>query len=309
MKQRDNIIIISGATATGKTSLAITKAKSFRQQNIPAVVVNFDSLLFYRELNIGTAKPTVAEMQEIPHKMINIQSAHHPLNAHDFSEQALKVIQKYRQQHYQIILVGGSGFYLRALLKGMYNSPPISLATKRKLVELEAEYGYDYLRQLLKQHDVASFNTIHHNDRYRTLRALEHFLEHQTPLSIEQQKFQQNGPYDLAQNIHNWDITHYYLTVEKKQHWEMILQRTELMIKQGLITEVETLLQQGFTGDEKPLQSIGYKETIDYLHHKIKTQDELIERIFINTRRLAKAQKTFFNKITPKETLQKGVNY
>lgn len=299
----NKIIVVSGATATGKTAYSIELATKLQQQGEKVVIINFDSLLFYKELNIGTAKPTIKEQANITHEMINICSAHSPINAHDYAIAAQKHIHVYLQSSYQVILVGGSGFYVRALIKGMYDSPPISDQTRKEVETIFSNSGIEGIRALLKKHDFISFSTLHKNDHYRNIRALEHWIEHRSPLSEEKKKFEQNNPYDFSKNTHNWNIDHHYLQVEKERHWQIILTRAQKMVDQGLINEVETLLKSGFSGKEKPLQSIGYKETIDYLTKKNICEDELIERIYIATRRLAKAQKTFFKKVTPKNII------
>jgi tRNA dimethylallyltransferase len=116
---------------------------------------------------------------------------------------------------------------------------------------------------------------------------------------------EKNGPYDLAQSRDkNWEIFNLYLNPEKQYHLDLMKKRTQGMIEAGLIEEVKELLERGFRGDEKPLQSIGYKETLSFLRGEIKSLQELEERIFISTRQLAKAQRTFFSKITPKDEFE-----
>jgi tRNA dimethylallyltransferase len=185
----------------------------------------------------------------------------------------------------------------------MYNSPKISDSTKNLVNHIYQQGGIDKVRDELKKHDLKSFQKLHPNDHYRNLRALEHWIEHGIPLSQEQERLEKNMPYNFAKNPHGWEITHHYLSIEKSRHWQIIRERVIQMINNGLINEVEHLLSNGFNGNEKPLQSIGYKETISYLKNEIKSQEELLERIYINTRRLAKSQKTFFKKINPKETI------
>lgn len=299
----NTITVISGATATGKTAYSIELANKLKNEGNKVVIINFDSLLFYKELNIGTAKPTKQEQGEITHEMIDICSAHTPINAHDYSVRALQHIKQYLQSSHKVLLVGGSGFYVRALIKGMYDSPPISEQTRASIEEIFQSKGIEGIRNILQKYDQESFANLHPNDHYRNIRALEHWTEHQTPISNQKKEFEANNPYDFSNNLHGWNINHHYLQIEKERHWQIIQTRAKQMITSGLVEEVQALLNDGFTGEEKPLQSIGYKETIDFLNNKIENKDDLIEKIYIATRRLAKAQKTFFKKVIPKEII------
>jgi tRNA dimethylallyltransferase len=284
---KNKIIIISGPTATGKTQISIEMAKLFQ-----AEIVNFDSLLFYREINIGTAKPTVTERQNIKHHLIDIASISTPLNAARFREMANFEINKLHQDNKLIILTGGSGFYLQALIKGMYDSP----TTNEKVIErsevLYQEQGISPFLEILKLYDKINYERLHPNDHYRIRRAVEHFWAHGTPFS----SMQLNHENLKNLNEPNWDILHCYLNIPKEEHWPIIQKRTKKMLQDGLIDEVKKLLE-NFTGNEKPLQSIGYKETIDFLKSHQTDQLQLEEKINIATRQLAKAQRTWFNKV------------
>ena len=298
---RSKIVFISGATATGKTGLSIEIAKKFRDYKFE--VVNFDSLLFYKELNIGTAKPTDEEMNEIPHHLVNICSAKKELNANQYIMLALDKIEELHKKNAIPILVGGSTFYLRSLVKGMYDSPTVSEEIKEECEKVYKEQGISAVIKYLKEFDPKSLDNLHENDHYRLMRAYEHHRMTKTPISKQKEKADNELPYDFSKNIHpNWDILHINLDLEKEKHWSIIKARAEKMINEGLIQEVQALLDTGFTGNEKPLQSIGYKETISYLQGDIPSQEELVERIYIATRRLAKSQKTFLKKVTPKNT-------
>jgi len=279
------VVILSGPTATGKTGWAIKLAKTF-----DAEVVNFDSLLFYRELTIGTAKPTHAEQDSVPHHLVDIRSIREPINAADFTILAGPVIEGIHQRGKMVILVGGSGFYLQALVEGMWRSPTTPLEIETKSDALFAEVGITPFLEVLEKHDRESFHRLHANDHYRVRRAVEHFWATGTPFSSARDAFTPIPPPD-------WDLLHLHLDLPKEEHHTLLIRRTELMLEQGLIGEVEGLLQQGYSGTEKPLQSIGYKEILDWLNG-VYGQDKraLVERIVINTRRLAKSQRTWFKK-------------
>jgi len=301
MKIAGKLIVISGATATGKTALSIELAKLTLKQDKKVRIINFDSLLFYRELNIGTAKPSLQERAGILHEMIDIGSAKNPLNASDYVDQTESLILECFKKDEIVILVGGSAFYLRALIKGMYQSETTSDAVKSQVEKMIEAEGNTALISYLKTHDAEALKLYHENDTYRLSRAVEHHLQTGQPISLEKKRMDELNPYDLSQNKHpDWDILHLYLEVDKPLHLELMTKRASSMLDAGLIEEVKNLLATGFTGEEKPLQSIGYKETLKFLKGEIASKEELIEKIAISTRQLAKSQKTFFRKMQPK---------
>lgn len=291
------VIVISGPTASGKTDLAVELAETFGGE-----VVNFDSLLLYKEINIGTAKPTPQERKSVPHHMIDVRSISHPMNAADYAREALPIIEKLLSENKLVYLVGGSGFYLQALLKGMYDSPTTPNEITTRSNELYEKEGIDPFLKILETHDQKSLERYHANDHYRVRRAVEHFWTTGSPLSeARAQKDESNQKLEQV-TIHNWDILHIYLDLPKDEHIKIIERRTDRMLKSGLLEEVNDLLKQGFTGDEKPLQSIGYKEVLDYIQGVYSTLEECRERIIISTRQLAKAQRTWFKRDSSKRS-------
>jgi tRNA dimethylallyltransferase len=290
------VIIVSGPTATGKTHISIELAKSLSGE-----IVNFDSLLLYREINIGTAKPTIEEKNSVPHHMIDVATISAPLNASDYAQQALKHIKAIHAKGSHVYLVGGSGFYLQALLKGMFNSATTPKPIQDKSDSLYLQHGIFPFIEILQQQDPISLQRYHENDHYRIRRAVEHFWTNGSPFSQVRELKDSENARQKEKNIHGWEVLHIHLDLPKIEHWEIIRARTEKMIKHGLLDEVKELLSSGYTGEEKPLQSIGYKEVID-LHRGIITNiNECQERINISTRQLAKAQRTWFKKIDDKQ--------
>lgn len=285
------VIVISGPTASGKTSVSIELAKMFGGE-----IVNFDSLLFYKELNIGTAKPTLTEMGSIPHHMVNIKSISTPINAADFAQMAFPIVENLISQNKNVFLVGGSGFYLQALLKGMYDSPTTPPEILERSEQLYKDQGIDPFRKILLENDLKSYERYHLNDHYRIRRAVEHFWNTGSPLSSARESKDSLNSQLMKSTIHNWDLHHIYLDIPKKEHLAIIEERSKKMIEQGLIEEVKDLLTCGFTGLEKPLQSIGYKEAINYLSGKYESIHECVEQMIISTRQLAKSQRTWFNR-------------
>jgi tRNA dimethylallyltransferase len=292
------VIIITGPTASGKTQLALDLAQGYN-----AHIMNFDSMLFYRELNIGTAKPTAIERAQIEHSMIDICSLTEPMNAAKYNDQATPLAEKILQNNKILFLVGGSGFYLRAFIKGMYESATPNPKTKKQVDNILKEVGPKGLFEKLKELDPKSANFFHPNDAYRVGRALMHFYETGTSLALEKERFIKMDPYDFSKNrFPSWNILHFHLDIPKPEHEKIIRSRTDNMLKNGLLDEVANILKlPGVVGDEKSLQSIGYKESISFLKGGIPDLKELSDKISISTRQLAKSQKTFFNKIVPKQ--------
>ncbi|MCY4644934.1 MAG: tRNA (adenosine(37)-N6)-dimethylallyltransferase MiaA [Bacteriovoracales bacterium] len=286
--REDRIVIISGPTASRKTETALSLAK---RHGLP--IVNFDSLLFYRELNIATAKPTPEEMEGVDHYLMDFQSAKDPINAAQFSKLARGTIESLHKKGVIPILVGGSGFYLKGLLAGMGDTlPPSEKSIERSKVLYEKE-GIDPFRKILEKQDPTNFHKLHPNDHYRIRRAVEFYWSRGRPFSSHEGE---------GNRLPSWRECHLYFCIEKEQHWKMIEARSKKIVEKGLVEEVRGLLRQGFTGREKPLQSIGPKEAFEYLAGTIEGHEQLIERLSISTRQLAKAQKTFFAHFTSKES-------
>lgn len=291
------VIVISGPTASGKTDMAVELATLFGGE-----VVNFDSLLLYKEITIGTAKPTPEEQKSIPHHMIEVRSISNPMNAADYAREALPIVEKLLNENKLVFLVGGSGFYLQALIKGMYDSPTTPEEITQRSDELYKTEGITPFLEILKNNDPKSFERYHENDHYRIRRAVEHFWTTGSPLSLARsEKDEANQKMDQI-SIHGWDILHIHLDLPKEEHLKIIERRTKRMLENGLLDEIKGLLKQGFTGEEKPLQSIGYKESLDYLRGNFATLEECQERIIISTRQLAKSQRTWFKRDPSKTT-------
>lgn len=285
------VVIISGPTATGKTNTAIDLATKFGGE-----VVNFDSLLLYKEINIGTAKPTPDERKQVPHHMIDVTSIAQPMNASDYMRAAYPVVEKLLKEKKTVYLTGGSGFYLQALLKGMYDSPTTPTDVSKRSELTYTNEGIAPFLDILRKHDPGSFERYHENDHYRIRRAVEHWWTNGTPFFEQRNKKNEDNTTLPGVTIHGWEVFHAYLDVQKEEHLKIIEGRTDRMLETGLIDEVQTLLNLGFTGLEKPLQSIGYKEALNFIFGVYKTKAECRERIVISTRQLAKSQRTWFNR-------------
>ncbi|MGB0453819.1 MAG: tRNA (adenosine(37)-N6)-dimethylallyltransferase MiaA [Bacteriovoracaceae bacterium] len=294
------IIIVSGATATGKSDLSLKLSNHFNSQGHEFEIINFDSIQFYKELDIGSAKPSENEMKQLPHHLFNIKNVDEEMDASEFVSLAKPMIEDILSKNKIPVLVGGSAFYIRALVKGMAPSKPVSKETRCQVEEIVNSEGSDGLIKRLNEVDPASTRDLHPNDIYRLSRALEHWIE--TGLPFSESKKEIEDPYDFSKNKFDdsVQILHFYCFIEKFKHWEIIEKRSQKMIEMGLIDEVKGLLKL-YSKDLKSLSSIGYKQVIEYLDDPQKANlEELIEKISIATRRLAKSQKTFFNKVEPK---------
>lgn len=302
-------IIISGATASGKTSTSIKIAKHLiEKHSIQSEIINFDSLLFYKELNIGTAKPDQKERNGIKHHLIDISSVTDPLNASNFINLAKPIFESLQKRNIIPILVGGSAFYIRALVKGMIHSNEKSDLFNNNLPTehlLKITENLTSINEYLKENDPEIFNHFHPNDEYRLTRAVEFHYQNQQKYSEEINRTNENKPYEFdVKNQLSGEMLHLYLEIDKNTHLEIMKKRVIEMIKNGLIEEVRTILQANFDKNLKPLGSIGYKETIKFIEQSPNQNiDTLVEEIFIATRQLAKSQKTFFRKITPKKQI------
>ena len=296
------VIIISGPTATRKTHTAVQLALAFQKVMArKAEILNFDSLLFYNDLHIGTARPSMVEQGGIRHHLMGVVDLHEEFTAGRFVEMANPLIEKLLKEKIIPILVGGSGFYLRALIKGMYPATPVSPDIKKRVSDLYQAEGITPFIDLLKKEDPDSFHHLHGNDHYRIMRAVEHLWTEGQPISQSRKRTESEGPYDFLQNAHpEWNLLHLYLDIPKDEHNRIISERVEKMLASGLIEEVKHLLAAGYSGREKGLQSIGYKEVLAYLRGELGNVRQLSDLIATNTRHLAKAQRTFFKKINDK---------
>ena len=222
MTPKSKIIIISGATATGKTSSSISLALELAKIGIKAEIINFDSLLFYNEITIGTAKPTLEEQKGVPHHLVGTVSIQQDYNSSHFRTDAKAILNQLIKNNITPILVGGSAFYIRALLKGMYRATDISDATKEELSNLISNTTSpgQVLMSYLEEHDPVSAQKLHLNDEYRLTRAVEYHLETNTPFSAQAKIAEKNNPYDLTANLDLPVIPlHFNLDIPKEEQW------------------------------------------------------------------------------------------
>ncbi len=265
------LIVICGATATGKSGLALNLA-----QRLETVILSADSRQVYREFDIGTAKPTVAEQKLVPHYLIDICEPNETMTLADYQEQAQALIASLGIS--PLLLVGGTGLYIRSIVQGM-KIPRV--APQPELRSQLESLGQSQLYQMLKQVDAIAAQKIHANDLVRTLRALEVYYTTGIPISE-----QQGG------NPPNYPILQICLDAEPEYLDVRIRQRTQQMIADGLVAEVEYLSQK-YGVDLPLLNTLGYQEIKQYLAGAI-ALEEAKELIALHTRQFAKRQRTWF---------------
>lgn len=270
---RSGLMTICGSTATGKSGLAIALATKLN-----AVILSADSRQVYREFNIGTAKPSVAEQYLVPHYLIDICAPTETLTVADYQAQAQALITQFHQQGQIPLLVGGTGLYIRSVVQGLKIprvAPNIELRS-----QLES-LGQNQLYAFLQQVDSVAAQKIHANDSVRTLRALEVFYVTGRPISQQQ-----------GENPPNYPILQIGLDCSVECLRDRITQRTKQMIADGLVAEVEYLCQK-YGADLPLLNTLGYQEIKQHLAKEI-TLDEAKELTIVHTRQFAKRQRTWF---------------
>jgi tRNA dimethylallyltransferase len=265
------LIVICGATATGKSGLALALA-----MRLGSVILSADSRQVYREFDIGTAKPTVAEQKLVPHYLIDICDPTDTMTVADYQEQTQALIASVDIT--PLLLVGGTGLYIRSIVQGMKIprvAPQIELRS-----QLES-LGQPQLYAMLQQVDPVAAQKIHANDSVRTLRALEVYYVTGSPISEQQ-----------GENPPNYPILQIGLDCDVEKLLARIQQRTEQMIANGLVIEVEYLCQK-YGADLSLLNTLGYQEIKQYLAGDI-SLDKTKELIVLHTRQFAKRQRTWF---------------
>ncbi len=278
--QKARIVVICGPTGIGKTSAAIRLAQRFGGQ-----IIGADSMQIYRQMDIGTAKPTPAEQAAVTHHMIDVVDPDAPFDAARYAQMASDCIRRIDRAAILPVVAGGTGFYIKALLFGLFDARAPDPLIRRRLEEQAEKEGVAGLYAALQRSDPASAERIHAHDRFRIIRALETLASTGRPIS------------DL-QRHHGFSQKRYEtfkigLEIDRSRLYARINQRVEAMLAEGLLDEVQTLLDRGYTADLKPMQSIGYRHMIDYLAAKT-PWEESVDLMKRDTRRYAKRQFTWF---------------
>ncbi|PJA07466.1 MAG: tRNA (adenosine(37)-N6)-dimethylallyltransferase MiaA [Flavobacteriales bacterium CG_4_10_14_0_2_um_filter_32_8] len=275
------LVVIAGPTAVGKTQLCVQVAQHFNTE-----IISADSRQFYKELAIGTAKPTFQEMQNVKHHFVNFLSIQQNYNVNEFEKEALVVLNKLFKQHQIVILTGGSGLFIDALCDGFDDDlPGADEQLRAELETLYQKYGIEILQKKLNQLDPKFYQKIDLNNIKRLTRAIEVCMITGKPYSELRKGTKQNRPFNLLKIA---------LNRNREELFERINLRVEKMIQEGLLNEVKSVL---VDKDKNALKTVGYSELFDFLEDKC-TFEQAITNIKINTRRYAKKQINWFSKDT-----------
>ena len=273
---KKKLVIILGPTAIGKTKLSIKLAKHFKSE-----IISCDSRQFYKELNIGTAPPSKAQLHQVRHHFIQDRSINSEFNAGMFENEAINLIESNNNKI--LFAVGGSGLYINAICKGLDNIPIVPKDIRNKLTYEYKKNGILWLQKQIKKIDENYEIKYDINNPQRMLRFIE--VYYFTGKSIEYFKMNKTKK-------RNFDIIKIGLFIDRIKLYKKINSRVDLMIKNGLINEVESLINHK---DKNALQTVGYKEIFKYFDKEY-TLDVAIEKIKQNTRNFAKRQITWFKK-------------
>jgi len=274
------ILVICGPTASGKSDLALRLARE-----LDAEIVNADSMQVYRGLDIGTAKPGPEQQAEIPHHLVDIVDPDELFSAADYAVKADAAIREITGRGKRVVVVGGTGLYIRALLKGLVDSPGNTGEIRSVLREEADRIGNVAMLEKLRLVDPELAASLHPNNLVRIIRALEVQQLTGIPLSRYQKEH--------AFSEKRYDTLQIGITVARPVLYERIERRVEQMLADGLMTEVEALLSAGFGDELKSMRSIGYKESVAHLLGKL-SLEEAVTLIKRDTRHYAKRQLTWF---------------
>ena len=282
MSSQKTILIIAGPTAVGKTEASLLLA---REQG--AEIVSADSMQIYRGMDIGTAKPTPEQRRLVYHHLIDIVDPAQPYSVGDYLRDARNAIEGILKSGGTPIVVGGTGLYIRALMKGLLHGPPADLELREQLLRKEAENGEGTLYADLARRDPESAIKIHPNDLRRTIRALEVFLLRDRKLSdLQKEHAFRDQPYAFQL---------LFLVRGRSELYPRIERRVDEMIAEGLEDEVKGLMLKGYSRDLVSMQALGYSHFLEYFSNRA-SSGETVELLKRDTRRFAKRQFTWFRR-------------
>lgn len=275
-KGKNRIIVVAGATAVGKTSMSIELAKALNCD-----IISADSRQIYKEMHIGTAKPTLKERQGITHHFIDIVSVKEDYSVGKYESQVKHFLNEYFEKKDVVIVCGGTGLYIESLINGLDYFPEVSPKIKRNITLKYEEKGIEYLRERLKESDLEYYSKVDNNNPHRLIRALS---------VIEATGKQFSSFLKGKQSSSDFEFVKILLELPRDVLYHRIESRVDEMIKAGLVDEAKGLFEYRHLNS---LQTVGYKELFDYFDGEI-TLEEAIELIKRNTRRYAKRQMTWF---------------
>lgn len=277
---KPKLVIILGPTAVGKSELALQLA-----QGIGAEIVNADSQQVYRYMDIGTGKPSRADLATVPHHVIDVVNPDEEFNAALYRRSATRAIDDIQQRSRRVLVCGGTGLYLKALTRGLFEGQGQDPELRKKLEGEIEQDGLPALYQRLVEIDASVVSTIHPNDRQRIIRALEVYYSTGKPIGVWQRE------HAFKEDL--YDVMKIGLERERAELYEAINRRGEQMIETGLLEEVRGLVARGYSLDLKPLRSVGYRQMGEVLREE-KNLAQALEEMKQETRRLAKRQLTWY---------------
>ncbi|WP_332690653.1 tRNA (adenosine(37)-N6)-dimethylallyltransferase MiaA [Halalkalibacter lacteus] len=280
---KEQLIVIVGPTAVGKTALGVSLAKKYNSE-----VISGDSMQVYKGMDIGTAKVTAEEQDGVSHHLIDIKHPKETFSVAEFQESCIPLITQVNKKGHVPLLVGGTGLYINAIIKQyQFESMPTDKRYRDELEQLASKLGNYELHTMLKEVDPKAAESIHPNNIRRVIRALEVTRVTGIPFSRQQTEEQTVSPYTTAM---------VGLTMERSKLYERINKRVDIMIEQGLVEEAKALYDSGIRGCQS-VQAIGYKELYDYFEGLYSLEDAIVN-LKQNSRRYAKRQLTWFRNKT-----------
>lgn len=277
------LLILTGPTAVGKTALSISLAKAVNGE-----IISADSMQVYRGMDIGSAKIKKEEMDGVPHFLIDELEPDDEFHVVKFQTLAKQYMKEIWERGHIPILTGGTGFYIQAVLYDIdFTENESDPAYREELENIAKQEGTAALHRRLREVDPVSADEIHENNVKRVIRALEFYKETGTPISVHNEmERKKESPYQAAYFVLNDDRAHLYERIDK---------RVDQMMADGLLEEVKSLKERGFTRDMVSMQGLGYKEILSYLDGEI-SLDEAVYEIKRDTRHFAKRQITWFKR-------------
>lgn len=272
------LIVVVGPTAVGKTALAISLARHFNTE-----ILSADSRQFFKEMEIGTAKPSIEELAAAPHHFVNSHSIDTLFSTGDFELQAIDLLEALFKEHKLLIMVGGSGLYIDAVCNGLDDLPETDLKIREMLNLQLAADGLESIKQQLVEYDPEYYNKVDQSNPQRMIRGLEFFLSTGKKLSAYQTNSKKVRPFNILK---------IGLNMDRAELYNRINQRVDHMMQAGLLEEVKNLLPYR---KYNALNTVGYSELFSYLDGDI-TLKEAVDQIKQNTRRFAKRQLTWFRR-------------